>query len=135
MTEYGRLIRQQRESVGWTQAELAARLGASRTSVSRWERGHRTPRLHHTAALTQVLGLPSARFACTAVRTDPGARIDHDALARRIAAGFDDLLRGRPAADPVADGRARGGDTPGHGGAGDPGAPRPRRYGTSAASI
>lgn len=33
-----------REAMGWTQAELAERLGVSQVSVSRWETGERVPR-------------------------------------------------------------------------------------------
>lgn len=32
-----------REAMGWTQAELAERLGVSQVSVSRWETGERVP--------------------------------------------------------------------------------------------
>lgn len=55
----GRLIRQARESHGWSQHELARRMDAGVTAdsqVSRWERGVQMPNPDHFAELERVLG-------------------------------------------------------------------------------
>lgn len=42
----GIICRMVRESAGWTQAELARRLGVARSTVLRWERGARIQDKH-----------------------------------------------------------------------------------------
>ncbi|WP_423787720.1 helix-turn-helix domain-containing protein, partial [Klebsiella pneumoniae] len=41
---WGRWIRHQRSRRGWTQQEVANKIGATPLTVSRWERGQETPR-------------------------------------------------------------------------------------------
>lgn len=50
-------IRQHREAVGLTQAELARRVGVQSTQVSRWERGTATPSARHVRRLARALGV------------------------------------------------------------------------------
>lgn len=52
----GGLIRQCREHAGITQAELARRLGTTQSAVSRWERGHETPRVDTLGRVLQECG-------------------------------------------------------------------------------
>ena len=51
------LLRQARTGAGWSQAELAARLGTTQPVVSRWERGVDVPRLDTLARALQACGL------------------------------------------------------------------------------
>ncbi len=53
----GRRIASQRGSLGWTQAELAERLGASRVAVSHMEAGLSTPSERTVALLAGVFKL------------------------------------------------------------------------------
>ena len=41
--DFARRVRRLREALGLTQADLAARLGVTATTVHRWERGVYTP--------------------------------------------------------------------------------------------
>lgn len=50
-------IRAHRKSKGWTQAELAARIGVDRSLISRWERGDRLPSPPEEGKLRILLGL------------------------------------------------------------------------------
>jgi len=53
-------IRFLRDQYGWTQRELADRLGTDSVTVSRWERGVSKPRPSARASLTELLNpLPS----------------------------------------------------------------------------
>jgi Zn-dependent peptidase ImmA (M78 family)/DNA-binding XRE family transcriptional regulator len=53
----GRRIRDAREQRGWTQAELAAHLSRTPTSVSYWESGQRSPGLEEIVELADVLAI------------------------------------------------------------------------------
>jgi transcriptional regulator with XRE-family HTH domain len=46
-----------RERRGWTQADLARRLGKSRAAVSAWETGIRVPALRTLALLGEIFGV------------------------------------------------------------------------------
>lgn len=48
-------IRQVRQKQGWTQADLAERLGVSQSTISFWERGVETPSLTHRVQLVTLL--------------------------------------------------------------------------------
>lgn len=48
---------QLRRAKGWTQAELAERVGVTPRTVRWWESGNRMPRLNQAAALARVLGV------------------------------------------------------------------------------
>jgi ribosome-binding protein aMBF1 (putative translation factor) len=50
-------VRAHRKAKGWTQAELAARVGVDRSLISRWERGDRLPSPPEEAKLRSLLGL------------------------------------------------------------------------------
>jgi transcriptional regulator with XRE-family HTH domain len=49
-------IRALRKAKGWTQAELATRLGTDHVTVSRWERGVSVPRPGVQRRLRELLG-------------------------------------------------------------------------------
>jgi len=49
-------LRREREHRGWTQADLAEKLGCDTKTVGRWEKGESFPRPHHRVALGALLG-------------------------------------------------------------------------------
>ena len=56
MTER-KTIRQLRQERGWTQEQLARRLGVNQSAISAWELGQRVPRLRYQQALTDLFGV------------------------------------------------------------------------------
>jgi transcriptional regulator with XRE-family HTH domain len=52
----GELIRDVRREAGLSQAQLAAEIGTTQSAVSRWERGHDTPRADTLAAILRACG-------------------------------------------------------------------------------
>lgn len=52
----GEKLLQVRESLGWSQAEMAAIVHVSQKSVSRWERGLSAPDLVQAAQIERVTG-------------------------------------------------------------------------------
>ena len=49
-------IRQEREQRGWTQSEVAERIGSTRINVSRWENGITVPGLYYRQRLGELFG-------------------------------------------------------------------------------
>lgn len=56
----GRRLREARERLGWTQAELAQRLGRTPTAISYWEGGQRSPGLDDLIDLAEALQVSPA---------------------------------------------------------------------------
>jgi transcriptional regulator with XRE-family HTH domain len=54
---YGEVIRDAREALGLTQAELANAIGVSSIGVSRWENNRSTPGFENRIAIAEVLKL------------------------------------------------------------------------------
>ena len=50
-------LRQLRQARGWTQQDVAERLGTSRSLVSRWERGETVPRARTQQRLAILFGV------------------------------------------------------------------------------
>lgn len=50
-------VRDLRRRMGWTQKELAERLGVSAGAVANWEVGTRTPSLHTAKQLAALFGV------------------------------------------------------------------------------
>jgi DNA-binding XRE family transcriptional regulator len=50
----GRRLAEERQTRGWSQQDLADRLGVDRTAVGRWERGARTIPLHRLMAAARL---------------------------------------------------------------------------------
>ena len=50
------LLGEARRWAGLTQGELAAKVGTTQSAISRWERGHDTPRADTLAALLRACG-------------------------------------------------------------------------------
>jgi transcriptional regulator with XRE-family HTH domain len=62
-TRYGFRIRACRNKRGWTQAELALRLGSvTRSAVAQWERGWTEPSKVNIQALARVFNIPIAEM-------------------------------------------------------------------------
>ncbi len=58
----GQRIRANREALGWTQSDLAARLGRTQTAVSYWESGRRGLSLDDLVDVASVLGVSGAEL-------------------------------------------------------------------------
>ena len=58
----GANIAARRKELGWTQAELAERIGVDTETVSRFERGSNLPSLTRLEKLAYILRLPLARL-------------------------------------------------------------------------
>lgn len=56
----GARLRRARRQRGWSQAALARAVARSRTTVSRWEAGHRLPPLEALAVAARALDWPLA---------------------------------------------------------------------------
>jgi transcriptional regulator with XRE-family HTH domain len=74
----GEWIRTAREAKGWSQAALAARLGLTITTISRWERGWSAPRRRALRALSRALDRAPDWFS---VAPPPRGRRGHVAAA------------------------------------------------------
>jgi len=57
MENIGRILGQLRQDLGLSQAELARRLGITRASVHKWERGDALPTLHHLQEIARIMGV------------------------------------------------------------------------------
>lgn len=55
-------LTQARKARGWSQKQLANKVGVSAKTVSNWEIGRRKPRADHARALNSILGLEISRY-------------------------------------------------------------------------
>jgi transcriptional regulator with XRE-family HTH domain len=76
-------MRSAREQRGWTQADLAARLGVSQSTISFWENGVEVPMLEHQVQL--VAAMPEILTALAAQEFSLLDRIQ--ALERTVYGG------------------------------------------------
>lgn len=60
-----RTIRQLREERGWTQLELALKIGVTPITVYNWERGRSEPKVSQFRALARVFGVSMDDIALT----------------------------------------------------------------------
>ncbi len=65
-TDLSQRIRSARRDLGWTQQQVAHKVGITVRSVSGWERGKSIPHLDTLAALARALGQEPERFLATA---------------------------------------------------------------------
>lgn len=68
-------IKALRKGKGWTQAELAAKLGTDHVTVSRWERGVSVPRPAATRRLKEVFSGAFAPGSALPFIEDPTRRL------------------------------------------------------------
>ena len=74
----GELLRVARLAKGWKASKLAAVLGVSETTVSRWENGHQKPSGFHCERVCEILKLsPSVLETEGADRPAPQVRVSH----------------------------------------------------------
>ena len=98
-------IRALRQEQGWTQFELALRVGVQPQAVYLWESGRRMPQVPQLRKLGQLFGMCSDEIILEPA-SDPSAVIGHQARAHR--------RQGEPTPGRDPDGRAvtRGRDIP-----------------------
>lgn len=54
--EKGKLLKEMRERCGYTQAELADKMGLSQKTISSWEKGRTYPRFKQVCWLSEIFG-------------------------------------------------------------------------------
>jgi ribosome-binding protein aMBF1 (putative translation factor) len=71
-TDYGARIKRRRQELGWTQAELAARIGKGVhvSTIANWEHGKHSPE-RHQGAIEAVLGISLDPADEPEIYTDP----------------------------------------------------------------
>jgi transcriptional regulator with XRE-family HTH domain len=90
VTPLDQAIRRARARRGWTQYDLATRVGTTPATVSRWERGRARPRWAKLRSLAQVLEVSPAELGRSLDghgRPDPRL----ESVAARIAQALDEL--------------------------------------------
>jgi DNA-binding XRE family transcriptional regulator len=75
-------IRQLRQDQGWTQFELALRVGVQPQAVYLWESGRRTPQVPQLRKLGQLFGICSDEIVLEPATDSPAAAV-HRARAGR----------------------------------------------------
>lgn len=81
MIDVGRRIRALREACGWSQVELAAKLGRTQTAISYWENGEREPGLADLVALAAAFTVHPGALLGSEDGPEPGLTIaEHKAL-------------------------------------------------------
>jgi transcriptional regulator with XRE-family HTH domain len=68
-------IRQLRDGKGWTQVELAHRIGVTPSTIYNWERGRFTPRVEQLRALAGVFGVRMDDVALTIAGTGDAKKL------------------------------------------------------------
>lgn len=79
---FGRTVRQLRQERGMTQAELAARLGLGRTSITNIEKGQQSPPLSILPEIASALGVEPLRLISNAL--EAGGSTEAGSLAARV---------------------------------------------------
>ena len=85
----GERLKQLRRERGWSQADLAAKLGADAGQISRYENGHMTPSAEAVAKLAEVLDVSADYLLISssprrALRSPENALGDHLALVAEL---------------------------------------------------
>jgi transcriptional regulator with XRE-family HTH domain len=62
MDQIGRLLTHLRKELGYSQTDLARKIGISRQAVDQWERGKTLPSLQHLAEIARIMGVSAAFF-------------------------------------------------------------------------
>ncbi len=81
----GALVRSAREDAGFTQQQLANKLGTTQSAVSRWEKGRDEPRLATLGAILAACGLEAA------IVVQPDS-VDRAQIRQQLAMSPDDRL-------------------------------------------
>ncbi|MDQ6660023.1 MAG: helix-turn-helix domain-containing protein, partial [Chloroflexota bacterium] len=64
-------LRHEREVRGWSQADLAAKVGSDVKTVSRWESGKRLPRPYFRQLLSELFGKDAEELGLLGEQTKP----------------------------------------------------------------
>lgn len=88
MRELGQRVKKLRESRGWSQGELAKRAGVTRSAISTYEQGLRTPSADVLCALAKTFGVPADRLLGLA----EGRMVDLAGLSQRDEALVRELV-------------------------------------------
>lgn len=83
-SEIGARVREQRESRGWTQRELATASDQREASISNWESGRKLPTVATLQSLAEALGV-SLGYLVDGSDDAHGDEAVHPALARYLA--------------------------------------------------
>ncbi len=78
----GVILREFRDRAKISQGDLAARVGATQPTLSRWERGETCPTLSEARRVAEALGVPLARIVSIA---EVALQTDVSAMPERIA--------------------------------------------------
>lgn len=85
----GKRLRRLRRKKGWSQVDLAEKLGVHRMTLSRWEAGKGDPPLEVAASMSEIFGVDPAWL----FEVDPEPRLARDDPASEI---WDDFLQNYP---------------------------------------
>jgi transcriptional regulator with XRE-family HTH domain len=80
----GERLKQLRRELGWSQADLAAKIGADAGQISRYENGHMTPSAEAVAKLAEVLDV-SADYLLIDSSTRRSLRSPENVLGDHLA--------------------------------------------------
>ena len=86
MTTFGGRLKELRSSRGWTQEQLAERLGTSKQVISRYESGLRSPKISVVAQWAEKLGVPLEQFAEDTMPLPPEQDSDIQIMSRAMVA-------------------------------------------------
>lgn len=101
--EIGRLIKLRRQELKMTQEELAQAAGTTKSAISYYELGRRTPRIGQLQAISQVLGLSLQELVeepnepRITIEFTPGGDAVPDEVEWTEEEYFNEVLRGRDA--------------------------------------
>ena len=96
MTDILSMIRQNREARGWTEYQLAERLGLPQSTISSWYKKGMTPSFSSLEKICDAFGLTLSQFFADGQERPPlGCLGASERAAKRRAASFDadDVLR------------------------------------------
>jgi transcriptional regulator with XRE-family HTH domain len=88
----GDLLRAMRLREGWTQEQIATKLGVGQNTVARWERGERLPSPEQLQALCFALGAHEEEFISLTTGDFTNASIEMDLAPAQLDADLDALL-------------------------------------------
>lgn len=93
MPALGKALRQRRDELGLGQEQLAAQLGVTQQTVSRWEMGLATPRPARIVELAHLLGLDAGELHRMAGHLPPDERSELSGTVSDLFAGMGSLTR------------------------------------------
>jgi transcriptional regulator with XRE-family HTH domain len=92
--EFGRLLRDRRRAVGFTQDEVAGRIGLSRTSITNIEKGRQHVGLHVLYALADAVGVkPGELLPDTVLLVRQNAELDKAFKKNAVPEDTQDFIR------------------------------------------